>query len=110
MRSTIFALYLLAIVALPSSSAPSLDLRSNYFAQRRWFFGLLAFLLIVSVVKDLVVTGSMPNGVNLGFHAGFLLIAIAAMTIARDGAHQAIAVIGGVSMLAYVGLLFRELQ
>ena len=36
------ALYLLAIVALPSSSAPSLDLRSSYFEHRRWFFGLLA--------------------------------------------------------------------
>lgn len=104
------ALYLLAIVALPSGNAPKVDLRANYFAQRRWFFGLLAFLLVVSVVKDLVVTGSMPSGVNLGFHAGFLLIALAAMALARDGAHQAIAVVGGVSMLAYVGLLFRELQ
>ena len=39
-------LYLLAIVALPSDRAPTQDLRTNYFGQRRWFFGLLVFLLI----------------------------------------------------------------
>jgi hypothetical protein len=103
-------LYLLATVALPSSSAPNVDLRANYFAQRHWFFGLLALLVVVSVVKDLVVFGSIPSGVNLAFHAGFLLIAIAALTTARDGAHRLIAAIGGVSILAYVGLLFRELR
>jgi hypothetical protein len=103
-------LYLLAIVALPSSSAPSVDLRANYFAQRHWFFGLLAFLIFVSVVKDLVVSGLIPSGANLGFHAGFLALAIAALMTARDGAHHAISVLGGISILAYVGFLFRDLQ
>jgi hypothetical protein len=42
------ALYLLAVLVLPSQGTTT-DLRANYFAQRRWFFGLIAFLLGVSV-------------------------------------------------------------
>src|SRR5215470_19561036 len=45
-------LYLLAIVVLPDSRASVVDLRANYLAQRLWFFGLLVFLTIVSVLKD----------------------------------------------------------
>jgi hypothetical protein len=103
-------LYLLALVVLPSHGAAGVDLRSNYFDQRRWFFGLLAFLLVVSVLKDLVVTGSLPDGVNLGFHGALLGVAIAALLTQRERVHRALAVLGAVAMLAYVALLFRELQ
>ena len=103
-------LYLLAMLVLPSSSVHSLDLRTNYFAQRRWFFGLLAFLLLVSVAKDLVLNGVLPSHVNLAFHGGFLALAIAASVTERDRAHKVLAVLAGVTILSYVGLLFRDLQ
>ena len=103
-------LYLLATIVLPSERAPILDLRANYFGQRRWFFGLLALLLVVSVLKDFLVTGSLPSGLNLAFHIGFLVAAIAAFSTERESAHKAISAVAAISMLAYIGLLFRELQ
>jgi hypothetical protein len=39
-------LYLQAIVVLPGASSTTLDLRSNYYAQRGWFFGLMIALLV----------------------------------------------------------------
>jgi len=103
-------LFLLATIVLPSERAPVLDLRANYLGQRRWFFGLLGFLLVVSVVKDLLVTGSLPSGLNLAFHIGFLVVAIAALSTEREGAHRTISAVAAIAMLAYVALLFRELQ
>jgi hypothetical protein len=46
-------LYLLATIVLPSERGPVLDLRANYRDQRLWFFGLLAFLLVASVLQRL---------------------------------------------------------
>jgi len=103
-------LYLLAIVVLPSQSAATIDLRVNYFGQRRWFFGLLGFLLVVSVLKDLIVSGSLPSGPNLGFHLVFFAAVIAALSTEREGYHRAVAILSAVAMVAYVGLLFGQLQ
>jgi hypothetical protein len=102
-------LYLLAIVVLPAQGATGLDLRANYFGQRRWFFGLLVFLLGVSVLKDVVVSGSLPGGLNLGFHAVLLAVTVAALSTERERVHQVLASVAAISMIAYVGVLFREL-
>jgi hypothetical protein len=101
---------LLAIVVLPAQGATGLDLRANYFGQRRWFFGLLVFLLGVSVLKDVVVSGSLPGGLNLGFHAVLLAVTVAALSTERERVHQVLASVAAISMIAYVGVLFRELQ
>lgn len=103
-------LYLLAILVLPSQSATTIDMRVNYFAQRRWFFGLLLFLLMVSVLKDLVVSGSLPSALNLGFHGVFLAVAIGALSTDRESYHWAAAILSAVALFAYVGLLFGQLQ
>jgi len=103
-------LYLLAIVVLPGQSATSLDLRANYFAQRSWFFGLLLALLVLSVVKDLVVAGALPGGVNLAFHAALVAVSVVALATARDRVHHALAALAAIAILAYVGLLFRDLR
>jgi hypothetical protein len=103
-------LYMLATLVLPGSTAPSADPRTNYYHQRRWFFGLLAFLLVVSVVKDLIVSGALPDARNLGFHAVFLASAIVAIATSRHGYHLAIAIVAAAAIGAYVGLLFWQLR
>lgn len=103
-------LYLLAILVLPSQTAQSQDARANYFAQRHWFFGLLAFLLVVSVVKDLVVSGSLPGGLNLAFHGLFLAGAIVGMSTSRAAAHWTVALVAAAAIVSYVGLLFWQLR
>jgi len=61
-------LYLLSSLVLPSKICAAADLKSNYSAQRRWFFGLLMALLSVSVVRDLMLTGALPSNETLAFH------------------------------------------
>ena len=104
------ALYLLAVLVLPSQSTTTTDLRANYFAQRRWFFGLLAFLLGVSLLKDLVVSGSFPNPLNVTFHGAFLAATIVALCTQREAYHQAAAALTAVAIVLYIGLLFAQLQ
>jgi hypothetical protein len=103
-------LFLLTTLVLPSPNAPQLDLRSNYFAQRSWFFGLFAFLLCVSVLKDVLLDGALPNTVNLGFHAVFAVLALAAMFLEHERYHRFVAYASSVLIAAYILVLFAELQ
>lgn len=103
-------LFLLATLVLPSAGASSPGLRSNYYAQRPWFFGLLVLLLVVSVLKDLVLTGSLPEPINLGFHVAFLIPAVAGVFVARESFHRAIAYVAAALIAVYVVVLFAELR
>lgn len=103
-------LFLLTTLVLPSPHAPQLDLRSNYVAQRSWFFGLLAFLLGVSVLKDLLLSGTLPDPINLGFHAVFGVLTFSAIFVARERYHRFMAYASGGLVAAYILLLFSELQ
>jgi hypothetical protein len=104
------ALFLLATLVLPSATASSPELRSNYYAQRPWFFGLLVLLLVVSVLKDLVLSGSLPEPINLGFHVAFLIAAVAGVFVARESFHRAIAYVAAAMIIVYVVVLFAELR
>jgi hypothetical protein len=103
-------LYLLSTVVLPSSTAGALDLKTNYFTQRRWFFGLLTALLVVSVSRDVVLNGSLPDTGNLLFHGLFLAGAVSGWITARESYHRAIAWCAVVAIASYIGLLFSELR
>jgi hypothetical protein len=100
-------LYLLAALALPN--AAETDMKANYLAQRRWFFGLFLALLAVSVIKDLVREGDLPSTGNLVFHGLFAAGSLWLLITRNDVAHK----IGGFAglglILAYVTLLFAEL-
>lgn len=78
-------LFLMAILVFPGPGAPADDLRANYFTQRRWFFGLLMSLLVVSVLKDLIRSGELPGAVNLLFHGVFFSIGAPALFTTETG-------------------------
>lgn len=44
------------------------SLRAYYERHRRWFFGWFLATLIISVSKDVVLGGRLPNAFNLAFH------------------------------------------
>lgn len=72
---TVF-LYLLAALVMPSiSERDAVDLKANYFRHAGWFFGSLAAVLIDSLLKDVVVRGALPHGLNLGFHVFWIMTA-----------------------------------
>jgi hypothetical protein len=103
-------LYLQAIVVLPGASSTTLDLRSNYYAQRGWFFGLMIALLAASVTKDLILYGALPEANNLVFHGLMLGIAAIAMATRRPRVHEVIAYGSLVLLGSYIWLLFARLQ
>jgi hypothetical protein len=103
-------LFLLATLVLPGANAPELDLRSNYFAQRRWFFGLLMALLVISVVKDVALNGELPDPANLAFHGLLFIISLVAAATEREAYHRFIAYSSLAMIAVYISQLFARLE
>lgn len=104
-------LYLLAALVLPdaTSDSPS-DLQANYFAQSRWFFGLAILLLVVSLVRDRVLAGSLPGRVNLAVH-GLLFLGWGTGFISRrDVYHRLLVPYTALVLVGYIAALFWYLR
>lgn len=103
-------LFLLSSLVLPSTASSVGDLRQNYESQRKWFFGLLSVLLLVSVARDAVLTSSLPSRYNIGFHLMFLSTFIVGMVFSRESVHRVIATFTAVAICLYIVLLFYALE
>jgi hypothetical protein len=106
-----FGAFLVAALAVPevSPGAP-VDLRANYFAHARWFFGLTMLLLVVSVVKDLVLDGELPVPLNLATHVLLFALSAVAAATRREWYHRLVAPAVAVIFAAYVVALFNRLS
>ena len=104
-------LYLLAALALPMAFvADVVDLRANYFRHARWFFGSFIAVLLVSLSKDVIFSGSLPGGFNLGFHLFWIVGAGIAALTRSDPFHKAWVWISAASFIVYIAALFFELR
>ena len=87
-------IYLLAGLVFPDfPDEKQVNLREHYFAQRRRFFSLLLATTVVSIVRDLVLNGTLPERTNLLFHFFYIAGAIGGIAIAREWFHKMIAVL-----------------
>jgi hypothetical protein len=103
-------LYMMAAVVLPDQIEESgVDLRVHYEKHQRWLFGFLLATLLVSVLKDVILGGRLPERANLGFHVFLALSAISAMVVRRVRYHEFLAVLTPVAMVAYIAALFARL-
>lgn len=103
-------LYMQAALVLPDFPAGEThDLREHYYREARPFFAVFLAILAVSLLKDLVIDGHLPIGVNLAFHGLFAAGAVAALTTRRPRVHEAVAI--GLTLLVggYIYLLFSRL-
>jgi hypothetical protein len=104
-------LYLLAAIVLPTiPSEGEVDLRSNYFRHVGWFFGSLVVLLLDSLLKSLVVSGSLPGKIDLGFHLFWITTALIAACTRNEPYHKAFVCLSVVLFVAYIALLFSSLR
>ena len=104
-------LYLLAALALPNTFGDGIvDLRVNYFRHARWFFGSFVAVLLVSLGKNVVMSGSLQGPFDLGFHIFWIAGSIVAATTRSDLFHKAYVCVAGVSFIVYIGALFAELH
>ena len=104
-------LYLMAAVALPEQTEDAgVDLQVFFDRQHRWFFGFFLATLAVSVAKDVILGGRLPDRMNLSFHAIFALGCLAGLLMRRRR-YQAVLGIGfAVAIVAYIGTLFARLR
>lgn len=104
------SVFLMAALITPDfSGGEKIDLRSVYFRERAWYFGAILFALIVSLAKNFVFTGGLPNRADLAGHAVFGALALAGLASRNDVAHKIVAPLSLAAYAAYIAFLFVRL-
>jgi hypothetical protein len=104
-------LYLQAALVLPDfyGDAP-VDLREHYWGHQRWFFTLLVLLIAISLTKQLIINGTLPRPIDLGFHVVFAAAGINGVMISNPRYHEFLALFAALGIGAYIALLFTHLH
>ncbi len=104
-------LYMLAGLVLPDFPGDRvIDLHAHYYAHHTWFFGLAILVGLVSLAKDFVLDGALPEIRNLSFHVLFILIGTIAAVTRREWYHKVAVLVTVVLFSLYIALLFTRLQ
>ena len=104
-------IYMMAGLVFPDLfGEAAVDLRENFFAHRGWFFSLGLANIVVSVCKDLVLSGSLPNPTNLTFHVVFGVTLLIGALTRREGYHKTLVVTGIAVFILYIVLLFGRIH
>jgi hypothetical protein len=103
-------LYMLAGLALPDFVGDQeIDLGAHYHRHRRLLFGVAIATALVSLTKDLVMTGHLPQPANIGFHLFFIAAALTAILTRREWYHRVLGPVMFLMFCLYIGLLFTRL-
>jgi hypothetical protein len=105
------ALFVMTALIIPDVSASSIvDLRIAFFRETRGFFGALFLALLASLAKNLVLSGSLPEGRNVAAHIVFIAIALVGGISRNTRIHAILAPLGLTLLACYIGLLFTTLS
>jgi hypothetical protein len=104
-------LFLMAALIVPDleSTGETIDLRVAYFRETRWFFAAFILTLCVSLAKDLVLSGHLPEPRNLAAHGVFFASATVGFISKSDGVQKFLAPLGLAMLVSYIALLFTTL-
>ena len=103
-------LYMAAAVILPGPGEDDrIDLAGHFERQRTAFFGFLLAMLAVSIVKDLLLDGELPDPMNLMFHGVLGGLAVVGMVVSPRRVQLGIALIAAIGFAAYIAILFARL-
>ncbi|HET9834762.1 MAG TPA: hypothetical protein VFP88_00225 [Rhodanobacteraceae bacterium] len=106
------ATYLVAALALPDVRGDEpIDLHAYYYANHRWFFSLLAIAVAISMGKEVVLSGHLPDPpLNSIAQAVFIILSIIGALTARERYHKLLAPLGAILFGAYIAVLFMHLR
>ena len=108
--NTIF-IYMLAALVFPDLFGDeAVDLKENFYAHRGWFFSLGVATIVVSVCKDFVLDGRLPNPTNLGFQSVFGLTLLIGALTQREKYHKTLVLFGIAAFVLYIVILFARLH
>ncbi|HEX8281419.1 MAG TPA: hypothetical protein VF551_08580 [Chthoniobacterales bacterium] len=107
----LICLYMFAALVLPDFPPDQpVDLRAFYFAQHRWIGALVVVAACVSLSKDLVLHGRLPDRVNVVFHLVFIVAAGASAITRAEWFHKLLVLAISVLFALYIVLLFASLR
>jgi hypothetical protein len=104
-------LYLLSALVFPdmTGQAAEVDLRANYYAHARWFFGLAMTVVVVSLLKDIVLNGSLPERLNTAIQLLFFVLGAGAVITQREWYHKLLIPFNVLLYGVYIVVLFARL-
>jgi hypothetical protein len=88
----------------------ALDLKRNYFAQARWFFGFLIAIVVFSLIRNWVFMGRLQHPLDLAFHLLLIVSSVGGMVFTSELYHRFTAAMTVALMIAYIALLFPALR
>jgi hypothetical protein len=104
-------IYMVAALVLPDfAEERQVDLKRSYFRQVPWFYGLFIVALLFSLLKDLVLSGALPSGLNLAFQLFFIGGSLALILVRNETFHKVYTVLSAALFLAYIAELFDYLH
>ena len=106
----VLAMYMQAAFILPDFSGDGrVDLRLHYYRHLRWFFGAGVLVLVTSLTKDVVLSGHLPEPLNVGFHLILGGLSIVAALWPNRRFQKSNAVLSAILVLVYIMVLFARL-
>jgi hypothetical protein len=87
----------------------SINLRESFYSHRRWFFFLGFAVIVVSVCKELVLNGTLPDPANLIFHGIFGVTLLVGASTKNERYHKALVVFTIAVFLLYICLLYARI-
>ena len=102
--------YMLAAIVFPDFFGPErVDLREHYWQHVRSFFGLSILILVVSLAKDVAISGHLKDPLDMTFHLAWIALAVLALLIRREWFHKAAIVLMMMLVCTYIVVLFTHL-
>jgi hypothetical protein len=104
-------IYLVAGLVFPDFfGETTVDLRASFYAHHRWFFSLAVASIVVSVGKDAVLDGRLPNRTNLIFHMIFGVTLFIGAVTTREWCHKVLVVLTSAVFVLYIAVLYGRMQ
>ena len=104
-------LYMMAALILPEQvEETGVDLAAHYDRYHRWFFGFFLATLCISIAKDVLISGHLPELENLVFHGLLAAMCVTAIVAHGRRVHIALSIAGAAAITMYIGALFMKLH
>ena len=103
--------YLLGALLIPDFDRETdTDLKTSYFENRRWFFGLFVLIPLVSLAQEGVISGGIRWDADPVFRLGFLVLGLVGFGTRHERTHQWLAPVGFIAFAGYITVLFLRLN
>jgi hypothetical protein len=104
-------LYVMAAVVIPEQvDEVGVDLEAYFERHHRWFYSFFLATLAISVLKDVILGGHLPDQTNLIFHAILALGCVTGLFAQGRRLQQLLGIGFAVVIVAYIGALFARLH